>query len=76
MARSGTTGALFALLIGAAFAAQAELPANYEITLQTDSFPPFNMGPTARPSPAVTTSKASAPIRCATSSAAPASPTT
>ncbi len=48
MARSGTTGALFALLIGAAFAAQAELPANYEITLQTDSFPPFNMGPNSK----------------------------
>jgi len=48
MARSGTAGALFALLIGAAFAAQAELPANYEITLQTDSFPPFNMGPNSK----------------------------
>jgi len=48
MARSRTAGALFALLISAACAAQAELPANYQITLQTDSFPPFNMGPNSK----------------------------
>jgi polar amino acid transport system substrate-binding protein len=48
MARSRTAGALFAMLISAACAAQAELPANYQITLQTDSFPPFNMGPNSK----------------------------
>jgi polar amino acid transport system substrate-binding protein len=48
MARSRTAGALFALLISAAFTAQAALPANYAITLQTDTFPPFNMGPNSK----------------------------
>ncbi|KRW71427.1 amino acid ABC transporter substrate-binding protein [Pseudomonas sp. TTU2014-105ASC] len=48
MARFPTAGALFALLISAACTAHAELPANYQITLQTDSFPPFNMGPNGK----------------------------
>ncbi len=48
MARSRITGALFVLLVGAAFAARAELPARDEITLQTDSFPPFNMAPNGK----------------------------
>ncbi len=48
MARSRTARALFALLVSAAFSVRAELPANYPITLQTDSFPPFNMGPNSK----------------------------
>ena len=55
MARSRTARALFALLVSAAFSVRAELPANYPITLQTDSFPPFNMGPNSRASPGATT---------------------
>ncbi|MBO0640592.1 MAG: ABC transporter substrate-binding protein [Pseudomonas stutzeri] len=48
MARSRTARALFALLVSAAFSVRAELPASYPITLQTDSFPPFNMGPNSK----------------------------
>jgi len=48
MARSRTARALFALLVSAALSVRAELPANYPITLQTDSFPPFNMGPNSK----------------------------
>ena len=55
MARSRTARALFALLVSAAFSVRAELPANYPITLQTDSFPPSTWGPTARASPGATT---------------------
>ncbi len=48
MARSRTARALLALLVSAAFSVRAELPASYPITLQTDSFPPFNMGPNSK----------------------------
>ncbi len=37
--------AVLSLCLVLASAAQAELPANYRIILQTDNFPPFNMGP-------------------------------
>lgn len=76
MARSRTAGALFALLISAAFAAQAELPANYAITLQTDTFPPFNMGPNSKSFARGDDVQGIEPIPCATSFAVPASPTT
>ncbi|WP_217477594.1 substrate-binding periplasmic protein [Stutzerimonas stutzeri] len=38
--------AILSLCLGLAIGtAQAELPKNYQIILQTDNFPPFNMGP-------------------------------
>lgn len=37
--------AVLSLCLVFASAAHAELPANYRIILQTDNFPPFNMGP-------------------------------
>ncbi|SEH56476.1 polar amino acid transport system substrate-binding protein [Stutzerimonas xanthomarina] len=35
----------FSVLLVLSGAARAELPKNYQIILQTDNFPPFNMGP-------------------------------
>ncbi|KJH84878.1 MULTISPECIES: substrate-binding periplasmic protein [Pseudomonadaceae] len=36
---------LLAVLLAGTGVAHAELPSNYKIILQTDNFPPFNMGP-------------------------------
>jgi len=36
---------LLSVLLALSGAAHAELPKNYQIILQTDNFPPFNMGP-------------------------------
>ncbi|MFL9813649.1 ABC transporter substrate-binding protein [Stutzerimonas sp. VN223-3] len=36
---------LLSVLLASIGVAHAELPANYKIILQTDNFPPFNMGP-------------------------------
>ncbi|MCW3149257.1 transporter substrate-binding domain-containing protein [Stutzerimonas stutzeri] len=47
MARPRAAVVLFALLVTAATSARAELPSNFEITLQSDNFPPFNMAPNA-----------------------------
>ena len=36
---------LLSILLAISGEAHAELPKNYQIILQTDNFPPFNMGP-------------------------------